>query len=205
MFVKRLEVGYLAANCYIIADAENKKAVIIDPGGDAEEILAVIDEHEFDVEYIILTHGHADHIAGLKKVKEATCAKVAVHEKDAGMLLSATENLSQFIGSGFMLSPADINLCGGERLTVADLTFEIIHTPGHTPGGISIKVNNMIFTGDTLFAGSIGRTDFPGGSYEQLLSSVKDKLLNEPDDVKVFPGHGPGSTIGQEKKSNPFL
>ncbi len=205
MFVKRLVVGYLAANCYIIGDTENKKAVIIDPGGDADEILAVVDECEFEVEYIILTHGHADHIAGLKKVKEATCAKVAIHEKDANMLLSAADNLSQHIGSGFVMSPADIYLYGGEKLTVGDLVLEIIHTPGHTPGGITIKINNMIFTGDTLFAGSIGRTDFPGGSYEQLLSSVKDKLLKQPDDVKIFPGHGPGSTIGQERKSNPFL
>jgi hydroxyacylglutathione hydrolase len=205
MFVNKLEVGNLATNCYIIGDVDNKKAVVIDPGGDADKILDVIKKHGFHVEFIILTHGHGDHIGGLEKVREATGAKVAVHKKDAPMLHSATANLSKFIGSGVELTTADIYLNGGESFTVGGLKLQIIHTPGHTPGGISIKIDNVIFTGDTLFAGSIGRTDFPGGSYKQLLDSIKKKLLNEPDDTKIFPGHGPESAIGEEKRFNPFL
>lgn len=205
MFLECLQVGPLASNCYILADEKSKKAVIVDPGGNPNEILKVINRGKFNVEYIFLTHGHPDHIAGLKKVKDATKAKIVIHEKDANMLISPRDNLSAYLGVESVQPPADIELKGDEKFSVGDLVLEIIHTPGHTPGGISIKVKNVVFTGDTLFAGSIGRTDFPGGSYNELISSIKNKLLPLDDNLIVLPGHGEKSTIIKEKNLNPFL
>lgn len=206
MFLKSLQVGMLSSNCYILGDEKNKKAVIIDPGGNAEDILSIVEKEGFTVELILLTHGHMDHMAGLEEVRAATGAKVAIHEDDAPMLLSSAQNLSEYMmGQKSSLAPAEIELKDAEKLSVGDLILEIIHTPGHTPGSISIKVDNIIFTGDTLFAGSIGRSDFPGGSFEQLMASIKTKLLIQNDDVVIYPGHGIRSTIKQEKATNPFL
>ena len=205
MFLECLQVGPLASNCYILADEKNKKAAIVDPGGDANEILRVIDREKLTVEYIFLTHGHSDHMEGLKEVRDATKAKIAIHEKDANMLISPKDNLSAYLGAGIVQPPADIELKGNEKFNIGDLVLKIIHTPGHTPGGISIKVENVVFTGDTLFAGSIGSTDFPGGSYNELISSIKNKLLPLGDNLTVLPGHGERSTLIKEKNHNPFI
>ncbi|HHY41987.1 MAG TPA: MBL fold metallo-hydrolase [Thermoanaerobacterales bacterium] len=205
MFLKHLQVGFLDTNCYIIADEESKDAAVIDPGGDADNIIKVISDEKLMVKYIFLTHGHSDHIAALSKVKDATNAKVAIHNKDAHMLSSPKHNLSIFFGKGLTQPSADITLNGDEMFNLGKLVLKIIHTPGHTPGGISIQVDNIVFTGDTLFAGSIGRTDFPGGSLDELISSIKNKLLILEDDTKIFPGHGEPSTIAYEKSMNPFL
>lgn len=205
MFLKCLAVGPLAANCYIVADEESKEAIVIDPGGDADVILEIIEDKGLSVKYVILTHGHSDHIGGVKDIKDATDVIIAIHEKDCEMLTSPQKNLSLYVGLGFTQPTADIKLKGDEKLKIGELPVEILHTPGHTPGGICIKIKDIVFTGDTLFAGSVGRTDFPGGSYEELINSIESKLLPLGDHIKIYPGHGEASTLGREKLTNPFL
>jgi len=205
MFLKRLEIGCLAANCYIIADEDTKLAAVIDPGGDGADIAALCSQEGLQVKYIINTHGHADHIMGNADLKAATEAQVLVHAGDAEMLTCHHKSLASLVGVNDALVPPDRLLIDGEQLSLGKLELKIIHTPGHTLGGISIAVEKCLFTGDTLFAESIGRTDFPGGSFNQLMQSVKTRLFTYPDETKVYPGHGPKTTIKWEKDHNPFL
>jgi len=205
MKVIAMTVGSLGTNCYIAYCEETKKAVVIDPGGDAHKILSAIRQNDLTVEYIINTHGHADHVLANAQIKEATGAPLAIHEADAGMLANAKQNLSFYLGGGLNCGPADILLKDGDVINVGTISFKVIHTPGHTPGGICLLAGDVLFAGDTLFAESIGRTDFPGGSYRQLITSIKEKLMVLPDDVKVLPGHGPATTIGYERVMNPFI
>jgi hydroxyacylglutathione hydrolase len=191
MIVKRFQVGWLSTNCYVVGCEETKEAVVIDPGMDSEreteEILKFIEQNSFHIKYIINTHGHPDHIAGDAIMKEATGAPILIHENNAERV------------------QADRKLHDGDILQVGNFKLVILHTPGHTKDGISLLGDKVVFTGDTLFAGSVGRTDFIGGSFEELLRSIKTKLLSLPDSFKVYSGHGPSTTIGDEKKYNPFL
>lgn len=205
MFIKKLEVGFIQANCFIIADEKTKDCAIIDPGGNARDILRVLEKNEFNCKYIINTHGHIDHTFDNKKIKEATKAPLLIHKLDKDMLCSPSKNFSSFIGFIFKSPPADKLLEDGDKIKLGKFEITVLHTPGHTPGGICLKVENVVFTGDTLFAGSVGRTDLPGGSWEQLLKSIEDKLLVLPDDTIIHTGHGPSSTIGDERRTNPFL
>lgn len=201
----KLEVGNLGTNCYIIYCDDTKKAAVIDPGGNQKQILDIIEREKLQVEYIINTHGHADHILANQAIKEATGAPILIHSEDAEMLINPQKNLSAFMGTAVFSPPADQTLQHADQIQVGEIDLEVIHTPGHTPGGICLKTSNMLFAGDTLFSESIGRTDFPGGSYSQLLSSIKEKLMVLADDVIVLPGHGPDTTIGWERKYNPFI
>jgi len=191
MIIKRFTVGWLSTNCYVVGCEETKEAVLIDPGleseREAEEILNFIMQNGFHIKYIINTHGHADHIAGNAIMKKATGAPVLIHESDASRV------------------HADRKLRDGDVIHVGTLKLVVLHTPGHTKGGISLLGDKVVFTGDTLFPGAIGRSDFPGGSYEELIRSIRTKLLSLPDSFKVYPGHYPPTTIGKEKKHNPFL
>lgn len=205
MKVITMEVGSLGTNCYIAYSETSRKAAVIDPGGNAEDIVAALRRENLTVECIINTHGHADHVLANMKVKEATVAPILIHQAEADMLVSAQKNLSAWIGGGTSCGPADRTLKDGDVIAVGEIEFKVIHTPGHTPGGICLLAGDVLFSGDTLFAESIGRTDFPGGSYQQIINSIKDKLMILADDVKVLPGHGPGSTIGWERKHNPFI
>ena len=157
------------------------------------------------VEAIINTHGHADHVLANVKVQEATGAPIWIHSADADMLGSGSRNLSAFLGGATSCGKADRLLTDGEVLPIGDFSLTVLHTPGHTPGGISLLFDKTVFVGDTLFAESIGRTDFPGGSYSQLINSIKTKLMTLDDEVKAYPGHGPATTIGWERRQNPFI
>lgn len=200
-----MPAGVYAANCYLVYEENNREAIIIDPGGDADDIIAKVEELGLDTKYIILTHGHGDHIAGVEAIKDRFNIPVAIHKKDKDILEDSDRNFSSTMAMGAVEVVADILLEEGDRIEFGGLIGKIIHTPGHTPGGITINIENCLFTGDTLFAGSIGRTDFPGGSFEDIINSIKDKLLIYPDETLVYPGHGVSSTIKGEKDNNPFL
>ncbi len=191
MIIKRFAVGWLSTNCYVVGCEGTKEAVVIDPGLEsdkqAQEILDFVKEKDLHIKYIINTHGHSDHTAGNIIIKEATGAPILIHERDASCV------------------HADRKLRDGDVIQIGCLKLVVLHTPGHTKGGISLLVDNVVFTGDTLFSGAIGRTDFPGGSYQELIQSIRNKLLPLPDAVEVYPGHESPTTLGKEKKTNPFL
>ncbi len=206
MFLKTLVVGNIGTNCYLVGCPETKKAAVIDPGGDGSHILSVLNQAGYQVEYIINTHGHIDHIGSNKKIKDATGAQLLIHKEDAEYLTNPTKNLSGFMVSRTAGPAADRLLAEGDMIEIGDtVRLEVIHTPGHTPGGICLKTGDVIFTGDTVFAGSIGRTDLPGGSYEIIIKSIREKLLTLAGDYQLLPGHGPATTLREEKVSNPFL
>lgn len=199
-------VGAWESNCYIVGCGETKEGAVVDPGADAKKILNKVKKLGLQINKIILTHGHPDHLSALAEVQQATGAKVFIHGEDAEMLVDARRNLSFYMGHSVELKEADVLLKDGDTIQVGNITLEVIHTPGHTPGGICLKcAQDIVITGDTLFAGSVGRSDFPGGSHSQLIASIKNKLLKFPPDTKVYPGHGPASTIGAEMRYNPFL
>jgi len=205
MILIRLIVGPLQVNCFILADEKTRDAVVIDPGDDAADILKIIRDKDLSVKYIVNTHGHFDHIGANKAIKEATGAELLIHEGDAPVLASASRQSTAF-GLNPVSSPqADRFVKHGDVITAGEVSLTVLHTPGHSPGGICLLEQGMVFTGDALFAGSIGRSDFPGGDLMTLLHSIKTNLMTLPDDTKVFPGHGPASTIGDERRDNPFL
>lgn len=205
MILDGFAVGPIAANCYIIGCDETREAAVVDPGAEGWRILRRLEQLDLKCKYIILTHGHIDHIGAVGEVHEGTGAEVLIHAADAEMLTSPGKNLSFFMGTNFTFKAADRLLKDGDIITVGKQEIEVIHTPGHTPGGICLKVGDNIFSGDTLFAGSVGRSDFPGGSHTQLITSIKTRLLCYPPETRVFPGHGPATTIGEEMRFNPFL
>ena len=220
MILEKLVVGPVEANCYIVGCPKTKEGLIIDPGADADEILKIVKKRNLDIKYIINTHAHIDHIGANKQLKEALNAEFCMHGEDIKFLSNPSLNLSDFAPPGpqnefFPFPQPDIVLQEGSQLKIGDLKASILHTPGHTPGGISIvihspptrrgRVDNCIFTGDTLFSGSIGNTNFSLSDYETLIDSIKNKLLTLPDDYIVYPGHGSSTTIGKEKRENTFL
>lgn len=204
MILERLELGPFASNCYILGDESTSEAVIIDPGAEANCILQRINDLGLKVKFIVLTHGHIDHVGAVKEVKEATGAEVAVHSHDAPSLSS--ERPSSIFGFSFPPPPLpDRLLKEDDTLILGSHQLKVIHTPGHTPGGICLLGEGIVFTGDTLFCLGIGRTDLGGGNYDQLINGIRDKLMVLPDSTIVYPGHGPQSTIGRERQQNPFL
>ncbi len=193
------------SNCYIVGCEETSEAAVIDPGAEPETILSELEKNNLKLKYIINTHGHVDHIGANAEVKNSTGVPILIHEKDAGLLEDPQANLSMFVGGKLTLPPAEQLLEEGDEIDIGTIKLKVIHTPGHTRGGISLKTDQEVFTGDSLFAGSIGRSDLPGGNHKQLIKSIKEKLLPLGDEMIVYPGHGPASSIGKEKKMNPFL
>lgn len=204
MKIKKFEVGPLFVNCYIIYDERTKEAVVIDPGDEPDLILDFIKEENLNLKYILCTHGHFDHIGSVKELKDETGAKVVLHEKDIEIYRNSPQIAMQFFGIEIEPQPEpDILIKNGEILNTGNVQLTVIHTSGHSPGSVCLYTDGYIFTGDTLFAGSVGRTDIIGGSMNELLNSLK-KIASLPDETIVFPGHGPKTKIGIEKKTNPF-
>jgi glyoxylase-like metal-dependent hydrolase (beta-lactamase superfamily II) len=201
VIVKSIPMGPLEANCYIVACEETLEGIVIDPGDEPDRIIEEIEDIE--VVAIVLTHAHFDHVGAAGDIKEKTGAPIAVHEADVG-LYGGVKDQAAFWGYKLDPLPApDRLLSEGDIIEAGTLSFTVVHTPGHSPGSICLYVGNAVFTGDTLFAGSIGRTDFPGGSMSDMRESFR-KLMRLPDETLVFSGHGPGTTIGQERAENIF-
>jgi glyoxylase-like metal-dependent hydrolase (beta-lactamase superfamily II) len=207
LLIKDLVVGPIGANCIILGCEATRKAAVIDPGDDADRILKALADEKLTVTAIINTHGHFDHVGANKRLKEATGADIMIHEADASMLQELSITAMAFGLRAENSPPADRLLADGDTITFGEKSLTVLHTPGHTPGGVTLycKEENVAFAGDTLFYGSIGRTDLPGGNYGTLISSIKAQLFELPDDTVVYTGHGPKTTIGTEKQYNPFL
>jgi glyoxylase-like metal-dependent hydrolase (beta-lactamase superfamily II) len=198
MKVKRLMVGVYAANCYIVMDEDTRETAVIDPGGEADEIIAAADELKADVKYVLLTHGHKDHTGAASEVAEHYGAAIGINVNDARV------SLPDFLEGKFYKEP-ELSLKDGLTVKLGEHTLRCIETPGHTAGGVSFLTDSMLFTGDTLFSGSIGRTDLGGGDLFTIIESIKRKLMTLPDDTIVLPGHGPQTTVKRERMSNPYL
>jgi hydroxyacylglutathione hydrolase len=209
MKIEYLILGEYQTNCYVLRNDDSvKDCLIIDPGLEADELVEFLDEQKLNPVAVVLTHGHIDHIAGVAALRSRFPEiKVYIHNLDAEMLTEPGINLSAMSGTTFVTEPEDVSLKERDVIDPAGVKLLVLHTPGHTPGGISLysKEAGVVFVGDTLFADSIGRTDFPGGSMSQLLNSVREKLFTLPEETQVYPGHGPATTIAAEKAHNPFF
>lgn len=206
MMIKLFHTGPLAVNSYVVTDEKTKKTFIVDPGGHNTDMVNYIKENGLQVEFIILTHGHGDHIGGVPALrKDFPAAKLVIGIHDKEMLEDPELNMSGMMYVQPLSLAADRYVTDGETLQMGELELKFFHTPGHTPGGICILAENAVFSGDTLFEQSIGRTDFPGSSYQAIVKSIREKLFVLPDETAVYPGHMGPTTIGFEKENNPFV
>ena len=206
MILKTLVVGPLQVNCYIVGCEQSGKAAVIDPGDEVDAILLALAAQKLQLQYIINTHEHFDHVGGNKRLKEVTGAELLAHEQAAAEIVNISSRGAVW---GMMVEdspPVDRFIDEGDLISIGDRVFlKVLYTPGHSLGSISLLSTGMIFVGDLIFAGSIGRTDFPGGDFGTLIKSVKEKVFVLDDDVVIYPGHGPATTVGQEKINNPFF
>lgn len=203
--VQLLEVGPLAVNAYIVGHGSTGKALVIDPGDEGDRILRAVGRLGLSVEKILLTHGHFDHVGAVAFLREKTGAPVHVHPDDADRMRSAGMQGLMFGLRVKNPPPPDVLVRDGDEIPFGDVPFRVAHTPGHTPGCVSFVAAGMAFVGDLIFAGSIGRTDLPGGDYDTLIRSVETKIFPLPAETVLFPGHGPATTVGEERRSNPFF
>ena len=205
MIIKQLTVGPIMANCFILGCEDTLQAAVIDPGDEADRILQVLAGDKLTVTQIINTHGHFDHVSANKPMKGATGAPISIHPLDAPMLTTLSRSAAAWGLSAEDSPEPDKTIEDGDTISVGNLAIKVLHTPGHTPGGVSLLVAEAVFVGDTLFQGSIGRTDFPGGDFETLRDSIHNKLFTLDEKTTVYPGHNQPTTIGHEKRSNPFV
>ncbi len=208
MILETIPVGLFQCNCQILGCEQTREAIVIDPGDEVDRILEILNNHALKLKYIITTHSHIDHVADIKALKDATDAVALMHEGDLLLYQNLQMQADLF---GFVAPPTtniDDMLTEGTKITAGTIEANVIHTPGHTPGSLCFHVpgaEEMLFTGDTLFSGSIGRTDLWGGDFKQIMSSISQKLMAFHDDTKICPGHGPVTTVGEERAFNPFL
>lgn len=206
MLIETLTVGMLATNCYIVAEGPRSQALVIDPAGEIKGIVSRLHKQELECTGVLCTHGHVDHVAGAGPLSDAVGAPVYIHRDDAGALASPRTRLVGLVGGVLATRPSQVKyLEEGDRVAAGDIALEVMHTPGHTPGGLSFYTPGYLFCGDLIFQGSIGRTDLKGGSLQMLLGSIRDKVWELPDDTRIMPGHGPATVLGEEKMTNPFL
>lgn len=203
--VKTLVVGPIEENCYVLKDDATGEGVIIDAGDDGEKILDYVKDAQIDVKLLINTHGHWDHIGEIDYLRDELKVPFAIHGADASMLDDSAENLSKYMHTAGKKRPAEIILKDGDVVNFGKSSLRVIHTPGHTKGGVCFYGGGCLFSGDTLFAREVGRTDLPGGSYEELMYSVNYRLQAVADAAKVYPGHGPASDMATERKYNPYI
>ncbi|MFH1074606.1 MAG: MBL fold metallo-hydrolase [Candidatus Firestonebacteria bacterium] len=204
LLIKPVIVGEICTNCYLVADQDTKEGVVIDPGAEFEKIWKTIEKNGILVKKIVATHGHYDHLGAVNELRNKTRAEFLIHKEDVIFAGHPEKNGSAFFGDGTVSAKADAFLKAGDIVKAGRLELKVIHTPGHSPGGICLLTGEYLFSGDTLFYGSIGRTDFPNAAFETIMESL-GKLMKLPDAVKVYPGHGPYTTIGHERAENPFL
>lgn len=202
MYLETVSFGFLDSNCYIIGEAGS--AAVIDAGADENEVLRKLKSRDLYLEYIILTHAHIDHALKAGKLREATGARIVIHEDDALLLGDPVLNCSALFGLNKVFGPADIFVKDGDSINVGGIRLEFIHTPGHTPGSMCVRAGNGLFSGDTLFKLGVGRTDLGAGSMQKLEASLS-RLMELDDSVEVYPGHGPATKIGFERRSNPLI
>jgi hydroxyacylglutathione hydrolase len=207
MIVKTLAVGPFASNCYLVGSEKSKRGMVIDPGAEPNTILNNIEKLGLSITLIVVTHTHVDHVGALKEIKDATGAEFALHELEYESWRNKKEQAFFDMMPGLSVQPVspDRLLKENDVIEIDDLHFTVLHTPGHSRGGICLVGHGVIFSGDTLFNFGIGRTDFPGCSHSQLIDSINSKIMALPDDTVVYPGHGPATTVGDERRTNPFL
>jgi glyoxylase-like metal-dependent hydrolase (beta-lactamase superfamily II) len=207
MIFETIAVGPLSVNCYIVACEKSHIGIVVDPGGDVDQIDRLVQQHGLKIHTVVNTHGHFDHIGGNRQAVETFGARLLIHQADAPMLGRSHEVAKKYGIHGENSPDADAYLVDGMDICFGSINLRVLHTPGHTLGGccLYLEAERKVITGDTLFADSIGRTDLPGGSHEQLLESIRTKLFTLPDDVVAYPGHGPHTTIGHERKCNPYF
>jgi glyoxylase-like metal-dependent hydrolase (beta-lactamase superfamily II) len=205
MLLETLVVGPLEVNCYIVACERSRQALVVDPGDEGARILAALAAAGLQLAMVVNTHGHFDHVGGNRLLLEASGAPLYIHQADAPLLARAADHAARYGLRASASPPPGRTLAGGETLAVGELEVGVIHTPGHTPGGICLLVEGHLFVGDTLFAGSVGRTDLPGGDFDTLEASIRERLYVLPDATVVHPGHGPDTSIGREKAGNPYV
>ncbi|MFH1893406.1 MAG: MBL fold metallo-hydrolase [Candidatus Zixiibacteriota bacterium] len=198
-------VGMLEVNCIIVHDPETMKGIIVDPGDEPERIVSFMQNNGIIPESIVLTHGHGDHIGAVDILRDELSIPVAIGRLDADMLTFAEKNLSADFGIRLDLKPADRLLEAGDKIHFGRVVLDVFHTPGHTRGSVTLATAGLAIVGDLVFCGSVGRVDLPGGSFQQLLTSIRERILSLPDDTLLYPGHGPVTTVGNERISNPFL